>query len=327
MKSPLRLSLLLVGGLVLLCACCSMTSGQVVLAAAAPAPPPNAAAGRATTAAAIPGDIVIIPGPLRSLRRMAGISQETSPAEVLPLLARNVYTQGYQQGKPTEFLLLIQRYLLQARELQALAGPSGAVKVTNCDDAGSLIRILGYRLRPGCGTKNFSLETANPTRAFLTIDSGFPLVELEEALQNGTPFSYSYPSSAVPALFHSSEWTALETVSRSGSGDLVDVLLGNPQVSRLYWAMAKEDSETRTELDRSPGLKALLPYADELEFYGSQMRIHSGHVMVPGGANAQGGWRELVGASSDSPGRFVIKLAVPGQRVAVGLFRHIVPGQ
>jgi hypothetical protein len=300
MKSPLRLSLLLVGAFVLLCVCWTSGSGNAVLAAAAP--PPDAAASSS------PANIVIIPGPLRSLRRMAGISQEVSPADVMPLLARNVYTQGYQQGKPTEFLLLIQRYLLQARELQQLAAPSGSINVTNCDDAGPLIRILGYRLRQGCGTKNFSLETANPTRAFLTIDSGFPLVELEEALQNGTPFSYSYPSSAVPALFRSSEWTALETVSKSGSGDLVDVLLGNPQVARLYWAMAKENTETRTELERAPGLKALLPYTGELEFYGSQLRIHSGHVAVPGGANAQAGWRELVGANPDSPGRFVINL-------------------
>ena len=301
MKSPLRLSLLLVGGFVLLCIDLSTTFGHTVLAAAA-------AADGAPMAADTPANIVIIPGPLRSLRRMAGISQEVSPGEVLPLLARNVYTQGYQQGKPTEFLLLIQRYLQQARELQVLAAPSGAIKVTNCDDAGSLIRVLGYRLRPGCGTKSFSLETANPTRAFLTIDSGFPLVELEEALQTGTAFSYPYPSSAVPALFHPSEWTALETVSRSGSGDLVDVLLGNPQLARLYWAMAKEDTETRSELERSPGLKALLPYAGELEFYGSQLRIRSGRVAVPGGATAQGAWRELVGANPDSPGRFVTNL-------------------
>ena len=59
--------------------------------------------------------------------------------------------------------------------------------------------------------KNFTLETANPERAFLTIDSGFPLVELEEALQKGTPFSYSYPATRVPALFHESDWNGLST--------------------------------------------------------------------------------------------------------------------
>src|SRR5690349_10729950 len=41
-----------------------------------------------------PGTIGI-PGPLRSLERMAGISQKVSPDEVLPFLARNIYVHGY----------------------------------------------------------------------------------------------------------------------------------------------------------------------------------------------------------------------------------------
>jgi len=39
---------------------------------------------------------VVTPGPLRSFLRMAGISQKVSSEEVLPLLARNVFAQGYQ---------------------------------------------------------------------------------------------------------------------------------------------------------------------------------------------------------------------------------------
>src|SRR5437763_13076226 len=52
---------------------------------------------------------VMIPGPLRSLERMAGISQKVVPAQVLPLLTRNLYVQGYvgwqDNGTPTEFLI------------------------------------------------------------------------------------------------------------------------------------------------------------------------------------------------------------------------------
>ena len=74
----------------------------------------------------------------------------------------------------------------------------------NCDDAGTLVQILGYRLREGCGSKTFFLETANPERAFLTIDSGFPLTELEESLQKGVPFVYPYAPSQVPVMFKES---------------------------------------------------------------------------------------------------------------------------
>src|SRR5260221_14730299 len=92
---------------------------------------------------------VTIPGPLRSFLRMAGISQKISPEEVLPLLSRNVAVEGYEGGsRPTEFLVLLRRYVVQARELAALAAHSDMViRVTNCDDAKPLLSILGDRPR------------------------------------------------------------------------------------------------------------------------------------------------------------------------------------
>jgi hypothetical protein len=253
-------------------------------------------------------DTVIIPGPLRSFLRMAGISQKSSKDEVLALLARNVYLRGYQQNSPTEFLLLIDRYVNQARELQVLAGRNSTIRVRGCDDAGTLVQILGYRLREGCGQKDFTLETANPERAFLTIDSGFPLVELEEALQKRTPFIYQYSASQVPVLFHASDWIGLSQNSRVSPGSLIDALLGDPFVARLYWALSKTDDETSIALRNSPGLRKLLPFGSVLDFYGSQICIRSGQVVVPGGENASTDWKELVGARPESPGDFVANL-------------------
>jgi hypothetical protein len=238
---------------------------------------------------------------------MAGISQKILPEDVLPLLARNSYLQGYESGRETEFLILLDRYVHQARELQALANASGGtIRVTNCEEAISVIQILGYRLRQNCGEKDAFLMTANPERAFLTIDSGFPLTALEEALQKGTPFTYPFPSTQVPVLFNETDWVALSTGKKRASGSLVDVLVHDPSVARLYWALSKMDVETRVSLRQSPGLSKLLPYAPVLDFYGSQICIRSGHVIVPGGANAERGWKDLVGASPDSPGDFVL---------------------
>jgi len=143
-----------------------------------------------------------IPGPLRSFLRMAGISQKISLEEVLPLLARNVAVEGYQgrkdsKGRPTEFLILLKRYVEQARELVTLAGSDGVLRVSNCEQADPVLRILGYRLRQGCG-KDATLETAEPERAFLTIDSGFPLADLEATLQGGKPFVYPFAATQVP---------------------------------------------------------------------------------------------------------------------------------
>ena len=249
---------------------------------------------------------VIIPGPLRSFLRMAGISQKISPEEVMPLLARNIFMTGYSKAQPTEFLILLRRYVHQARELAALAGPDGLVRVSSCDDAKQLLDILGYRMPRDCGKDNAFLQAADPRRAFLTIDSGFPLVELERTLQGGKPFVYSFPNSQVPIILTERDWTAVG--NDDGSRGLLDALLHDPALARLYYAWAHMDPETQAALHQSPGLKKLVSVADALDFYGSYIRIRSGTVMVPGGPGAEARWKDLIGASPHSHGEFVFRL-------------------
>lgn len=226
----------------------------------------------------------------------------------MPLVARNAYSTGYLNGVPTEYLHLLDRYLHQARELQMLAGSSGTIHIANCEDAEPLLSILGYHARPACGQKGSTLMTADAERAFLTTDSGFPLTALEEALEKGETFTYAYPESRVPVLFSENDWKALSGAKSRGAQSLVDILLHEPAVDRLYWAMANTDVETRTALQRNPGLPRLLPYGPVLDFYGTHIYIRAGRVAVPGGASAESGWRELAGASPRSPGDFVLRL-------------------
>ena len=303
MKTSLRPFAVVGPSLLGLCLCAAVSCSGVAWAVSS-ADQPNTA--KTPTEPPIV-QMVSIPGPLRSFMRMAAISQKVSADDVLPLLARNVYMQGYQQGNATEYLILLERYVQQARELQILAGSSKTIRVRNCDDAGTLVRILGYRIQ-GCGEKTVYLETANPERAFLTIDSGFPLTELETALQDGTPFTYAYPVTRVPVLFDENDWIGLNPGKKHGAGDMVEVLINDSEVSRLYWALSKQDAETREALHQSPGLKALFPHAATLDFYGGQISIRSGRVVVPGGASAEPVWKEMVGASPSAPAEFVPRL-------------------
>src|ERR1700686_3689801 len=219
-----------------------------------------------------PVEEVAIPGPLRSFLRMAAISQQITPEEVLPLLARNIIVSGYQGGKPTQYLILVNWYMDQARELQALAGAKGVIHVSNCDDAKPLLVILGYRLRQPCGP-DAAVETADANRAFLTIDSGFPLAELEETLRGGKPFDDPYSSTKVPVMFSADEWLVNEKNANKG---VVDSLLRNPAMARLYWGLARMDSETAAFLWKSLGSKKLVASAAVLDFYGSHISIRSG---------------------------------------------------
>ena len=305
MKFPLRFAIL-----VSIFSCCWL-SAHAREAAKSTAPASSAAAATlAEDKPFVSSSEFMIPGPLRSLLRMAGISPKIAPEQVLPLLSRNVFIQGYEGSRrPTEFLILLSRYVVQAKELSNLAAADGSIHVFNCDDANPLLRILGYRARPNCGEPATSLQTADPERAFITIDSGFPLLELEQTLQGGKPFDYPYASSSVPVLFAPGDWTMASNKNyKESSKDLIDTILGDPAVARLYWALSKLDSETNNSLQRLIGIRKLLPYAGVLDFYGSHLCIREGRVIVPGGSSAESAWKDLVGASPASPAAFVQKL-------------------
>jgi len=161
-----------------------------------------------------PPETIVIPGPLRSFLRMAGVSQEISIDEVLPTLARNAALYGYQGGKETEYLVLVARYVHLGREMLALADSNGTIRVSNCEEANKLIPILGYRFSRPCGQKDVSFATANAERAFLTIDSGFPLTNLEEALSKNEPFTYQFSATRVPIFYQQANWLGISSYAR-----------------------------------------------------------------------------------------------------------------
>ena len=269
-------------------------------------PPPANANSAANGLQLAPMESILIPGPLRSFLRMAGISQEVTPEDVLPMLARNVALYGFDTGKEKEFLILVDRYVHQARDIQRLSAADGRIHVNGCSDATELLSVLGYKFQGLCGRRDTALVTANAERAFLTIDSGFPLTALEEALQKDGTFTYSFPATSVPIIFTEKEWLAAASSRRKTDNTLLDLLLHNQDADRLYAAMSKYDRETQLSLNQSPGLKRLMSVAAITDLYGSQIRIKSGRVIVPGDNDKA--WEALLGRSPHSPGPFVTRL-------------------
>jgi hypothetical protein len=254
-----------------------------------------------------------IPGPLRSFARMAALSPDLQSGDLLSALARNVVTNGYQASasaeslEQTEYLKLVVRYLSQARELEKLAAPTNNVlKVETCESAqtADLLRVLGYRMRGGCGS-DVVLETVNATRAFLTIDSGFPLAELEQALRTNRPFSYDFQPTKVPVLYGREFWTA---AIEKQSGEFIDVFLSDPAVCRLYLGLSKLDPETAADLKKQMPPVKLKAFAHVLDFYGGMFEIRNGVAQVPGGEKAWSAWQELTGKSPKDGAAFIERL-------------------
>ncbi|MCC6589191.1 MAG: hypothetical protein IT168_21015 [Bryobacterales bacterium] len=256
--------------------------------------------------------IAEIPGPLTSFSRMAALSPDLKPDDILPALARNVVTNGYQAANSqealdqTEYLKLVFRYLSQARELDKLSGADKIIKIETCDSqqTGELLKILGYRMRGGCGSE-VVLETVNASRAFLTIDSGFPLAELEQSLRTNRPFTYDFKPTRVPALYGSEYWLSGK---EKQTGDFIEAFLSDPSLCRLYLGMSKLDHETALELKKAMPVTKLRAFAHVIDFFGGMFLIRNGKVQVPGGPKAAATWQELVGVSPDNGAQFIERL-------------------
>ncbi|MGD0201500.1 MAG: hypothetical protein ABSD27_12180, partial [Bryobacteraceae bacterium] len=253
-----------------------------------------------------------IPGPLQSFARMAALNPEIAPEELLATLARNVITSGYQASaggellEPTEFMKLILRYLSQARELTRLAGEQKVIRIETCDSpqTAELLRILGHRMRGGCGGE-VVLETVNASRAFLSIDSGFPIAKLEQALRTNRPFVHEYGPTRVPLLYGADYWL---TAKDKQSGDFIDALLADPTLCRAYLGMSQLDTQTAEALRKAAPLARLKAFAHVLDFFGGMFEIRNGKAVVPGGARSAPMWAELVGVSPDQGAAFFERL-------------------
>lgn len=263
---------------------------------------------------AAPRSTIDIPGPLRSFARMAALSPDLHPEDLMAALARNVVTSGYQAASSnealdqTEYLKLVFRYLSQARELEKLAGASKVIKIETCESTqtADLLRVLGFRMRGGCGSE-VVLETVNATRAFLTMDSGFPLAELEQALRTNRPFNYDYKPTKVFVLYTPEYWLSSR---EKQSGEFIDSFLGDPSLCRLYLGFSKLDTETADAMRKHMTSQRIRAFSHVLDFFGGMFKVRAGKAFVPGGQRAAAAWGELAGASPDQGPAFYEKMLV-----------------
>jgi len=256
--------------------------------------------------------VIEIPGPVTGFNRMAALSPDLKADDILPALARNIVTNGYQASnsqealEQTEYLKLVFRYLSQARELDKIGGPEKRIQIDTCDSAktGELLKVLGYRMRGQCGG-DVVLETVNGMRAFITIDSGFPLAELELALRTNRPFAYDYRPTKVPVLYGGEYWLSAR---EKQSGEFIDVFMSDPSLCRLYLGMSKLDKETADELRKTVSAQRLRAFAHVIDFFGGMFLIRDGKVTVPGSQGSAAAWAELVGSPVEQGAQFIDKL-------------------
>ncbi len=251
---------------------------------------------------------IAVPGTLDSFRRMAALSTGLALEEILPSLGRTIFTGGYHAARgsgtyePTEYLKLLMQYLTQARELEVLAGPGNTIDVPECEstETAELLKIIGYRLRGECGPAAV-LETVNPSRAFLAIDSAFPLADLELAYRRGESFRMSFGPTTLPVLFDRAYWKG---GARRDREDFLDMFIEDPALARLYVAMYNLHRPTAEALRQAVPVQRLKDYAPVIDFYGAMFEVRDGIAIVPGGSRARLAWENLTGARVTQGGQF-----------------------
>ncbi|MBV8821136.1 MAG: hypothetical protein JO022_22455, partial [Acidobacteriaceae bacterium] len=180
------------------------------------------------------------------------------------------------------------------------------IKIESCESSqtNDLLKVLGYRMRGGCGS-DVVLETLNATRAFLTIDSGFPLAQLEQALRTNRPFVYDYQPTAVPVLYGPEYWLSAKDKQ---NGEFIDLFIGDPSICRLYLGLSKLDPQTAEELRKTVSIQKIRAFAHVLDFYGAMFELRDGKAVVPGGTRSEKAWSDLVGVSPEKGVAFFERL-------------------
>ncbi len=257
-------------------------------------------------------DSVEVPGTRDSFSRMAALSTDLSTEGLLPALGRTIFTGGYHAARgggtfePTEYLRLLKQYLTQARELEAFAGSDNVIEVPVCEstETAQLLKIIGYRLRGTCGP-DAVLETVNPSRAFLAIDSAFPLTDLELAFRRGKAFSYQFGPTTFPVMFGREYWRG---ASRRAQASFLDTFIDDPGLARLYVALYNLHRPTAEALRAAVPVDRLKDYAHVLDFFAAMFEVRDGVAILPGGQHARPTWERLTGASSAQGGQFFQQL-------------------
>ena len=241
-------------------------------------------------AAAEPWPTATIPGPSARSRGWRRSRAEAAPEDVLPALARNVVTNGYQAShsndalEQTEYLKLVHPLPdpgSRAREARRRPTRSSRSRPASPPPSANCCEISATACAAVAALRSCS-RPSTPPRAFLTTDSGFPLADLEQALRTNRPFTYDFQPDRGPGAVRPG---ILAAGPRRKSGEFIDAFLGDPSLCRLYLGLLQARPRDRRGDARRPiAVQRLKVFAHVLDFFGGMFEIRDGKAIMPGGA-------------------------------------------
>lgn len=170
-----------------------------------------------------------------------------------------------------------------------------------------VLRVLGIKLHASKGEvevkrgEKKSQAVKQETASALAIDE----VGMQETLEAGKPYELEIRDEWGPVYPNEKMWREAFYAKEKDPGGLATALARAPKLAELYVGMSSLDRKVISELLGSVSLRTLYDkYSHALYLYSPALAMNGDHAAVPGGAQGEPVWAQLVGASPSNPGAF-----------------------
>src|SRR5262245_10015942 len=266
--------------------------------------------------ASIPGrSTVLIPGGIRGLAEAVEIDPTVPASRFVTEYCRAILQRAARLTPDREkFKNRVRLYEHTVQSLKTFGRNTNKGTVIpididtnqNFERAQKILNLLGWRIVRA--KENVLLEIGLDEDAAVrqTFPSALGIDELsmKNRLENGQTVTFTILDDQAALIFDEPYWfTAILRQPRPGRS-LLEEMLENPQVARLYMGLASMNDETQRAVVLATNPDELLKQSQRLSFYGSSIAIEDGRIVLPGGDQAAGAWNRLVEATPDRTAQF-----------------------
>src|SRR5262245_39288829 len=261
---------------------------------------------------------VVVPGGIRGMAEAVEIDLTVSPSRFVAEYARAVL-QGTSRMDREKFKNRVRLYEQTIQSLKSLGretseGTEISIDIrTNqgFDRAQKILNLLGWRIVRGKNKVLIEIGTDQDAAVRQTFASALEVdeVSIKKQLEDGQTVTFKILDERASVIFDEPFWFSGAILRQpQPPRSLLEEMLENPQVTRLYMGLAGMNDETRRALVSSINPDELLKQSQRLSFYGSSIAIEAGRVVLPGGDQAAGAWTNLVEVSPDRASQFIENL-------------------
>ncbi len=257
-------------------------------------------------------DDIAVPGGLKALAAIAGLTGAPSEADFFQEYARRIAQHAADGGSREARVLAenIRTYLTVATELSSMAASAGGRLTLSLDTpanrekASRVLKLLGWRIGKREGEDYIEPADEESDAPRQLVGSALDIDELEMAKALSTGGTYRFEIRPGRASFSGMPvWRGI--LGGIQPGAFLEALARNPRAAGAYGALASAGPSVTEGMAAAIGLAALVNrYGDALRLYGDSFRVEGGRAETPGGPAADDAWTELAGVTPRNPAAF-----------------------